>query len=399
MFCFSGTNCSKKDCNDFLYSIGLQWKIFRAKWHFRGPKGSRSLLILLVTCLSFSYQHNGLYKLVELAQPSLGKLDQWKSMVIIAIILEATPKLLFPLAGWLADAKLGRHKVLSAGLFMTWMSAVILLLVSVLHDSLECFKGYIIQVLIAIIYIISAFGTAFFHANLVPFGIDQMEDCSSDEISSFVHWYYFARNVNLGLILQLTLAGIPSNSGVYKYEHWVSLIQVFCLTIGVCLLFIFSKDLKTDPLIYNPIRVIRVITQYILKHNKPVKYRSARTYLSEIQPVRSDFAKKSYGGIYEDDVVEEVVTFWWFMVFLIPIGMFSTIFFIVSYKLLRSKVCLFWYLWCLSVYLPGCLSVYLSLCFLVCLSDVCMDAFMYVCVYLVYVSMYSGFYSFLFISL
>ena len=316
-----------------------QW---RRKCHFRGPKGFGSYLLLLVTCLFFSYGRNGLYTLLELAQPTLGKLDQWQNMLVTTIIMESCPNMLFPLAGWLADAKFGRHKVLSAGLFMTWVSAVITLFVTVLSDSLEGFKGSPVVVIMMSIYVVSAFGTAFFHANLVPFGLDQMEDCSSDEMSSYIHWYYLVRNVNFGVLLDQVLSCLPYHCNDGIYDTWISLVQTFLLTLGVCLLFIFSKDLKTDPLIYNPIRVIRVITQYILKHNKPVKYRSARTYLSEIQPVRSDFAKKSYGGVFEDDVVEEVVTFWRFMIFLIPIGISCIIFLIVSFVF----VCFYYYLEC-----------------------------------------------------
>ena len=300
------------------------------RYHFRRPKGAGSYLILLLMILFFSYQENALYKLLKLAQPTLVKLEQWQHVIVSVLIFEACPKLLYPFAGWLADAKFGRHKVLSAGICITWISAVILVLVSVLSETLGHFSTGV-QVVVVLIYLFTATGTAFFHANIIPFGIDQMEDCSSEEMSSFVHCYYWARNVNFGAIIQLAVSAVPSYcTNSESYDRWVSLAQVALLTLAVCLIFVFSKNLKTDSMIYNPIRKVKVITKYVIEHKRPMGYRSAHTYLPELCPSRFDFSKKSYGGIFEEDDVEEVVTFWRFMVFLVPIGIASTLYFMVG---------------------------------------------------------------------
>ena len=301
------------------------------KRHFRSPKGVKAFLILFIAFLFFSYQQNGLYDLVKFASPTLNKLENWQRIAVVALINEACPKLLYPLAGWLADAKFGRYRVLCAGICMTWVASIVILLLSVLQKSLR-WTPTAIQPLVAVVYSFSAAGTALFHANLIPFGIDQMEDCSSEQMSSFVHWYYWARNINFGVIIQTVVASFSCDRGqVHDYDRLVTLAEVSLLTLAVSILFVYSKDWITDSVIYNPIKVVRVVTAYIVKHNKPMGYRSAYTYFSELRPFRYDFAKKSYGGTFEDDVVEEVVTFWRLMIFFIPVGIFCTLFFMVRF--------------------------------------------------------------------
>jgi len=297
------------------------------KQHFRSPKGAKAYWILFIAFLFFSYQQNGLYQLMKFAKPSLSKLDPWQHVAVVALINEACPKLLYPLAGWLADAKFGRYQVLCAGICMTWLASIIILLLSVLRESFHWILTPV-QAIVAVVYAFSAAGTALFHANLIPFGIDQMEDCSSEEMSSFIHWYYWARNINFGVLIVSSF----SCANTHGYDKWVSLSEVSLLTLAVSVMFVFSKDWITDSVIYNPIKMVQVVTAYVIKHSKPIGYRSAYTYLSDIRPFRSDFAKKSYGGTFEDDVVEEVVTFWRLMIFSIPVGIFCILFFLVSYK-------------------------------------------------------------------
>ena len=304
----------------------------KKRWYnFRRPKGTGPIFILLLNLLVFSYQQNALMNVAS-STSTLIEGNSWLSGFLNAILVEVLPKAIFPFAGWLADAKLGRYKVIRWSLWIMWVAAVLLLATSILKYVLNTdIHSSPYDVIIGtlpvaiIIYIVSAIGTAGFQVNLIPFGIDQMEDCSAEEISSFVYWYYWTRNVNFGIIVNFAISGPSYNCHLKKgeaanYDLVISLIQTAFLTSAVCLDFLFSTKLNKDPKIHNPIKKVKDISLFILKHNQPIGHRSAYTYTSDIPPVRSDFAKKSYGGHFKDDDVEEVTAFWRIVVLLATIG-------------------------------------------------------------------------------
>ena len=56
--------------------------------------------------------------------------------------------------------------------------------------------GYIIGITIcSIALLINAIGVAGITVNLILFGVDQVRVASSDQLSSYFHWYYWSRNV------------------------------------------------------------------------------------------------------------------------------------------------------------------------------------------------------------
>ena len=301
----------------------------------RRPKGSGSALILFLNLLVFSYQQGAGYNLISLlGRTSIWaeKVDPWLSAALQAVLIDGIPKLLYPFAGWLSDAKYGRYKLMRWGMWTMWVAAVLLLLASIVKYSIadipstndDLVSIFTIPAVLTI-YIISAIGTACFHVNVIPFGIDQMEDGSSNEISSYIHWYYWTRNMNFGIIVQFALSSLkPYCRGTSHtkdaYDLVISLIQIMSLTGAICLDLLWCKKLNVDPKLHNPIMKVREVSKYIMAHDKPVRHRKAHTYTYSSPPVRSDFAKNSYGGIFPEDDVEDVTAFWRIAAFLITIG-------------------------------------------------------------------------------
>ncbi len=306
----------------------------RKKCNFRLPKGSGSLFILVLNLLVFSYQQGAGYNLVTLiTDTKAGKnMDPWFSAFLSAIVIDCLPKLFYPIAGWLADAKYGRYKVIRGGLLTMWVAAVLLLTTSIVKfmvSDLPSTDDNIVTILtipaVVAIYFISAVGTACFHVNIIPFGIDQMEDGSSEQISSFLYWYYWTRNMNFGIIVQFAISSTPyycnaSYHGKDAYDLVISLLQVTFLACAFCLDRLWCKDLNVDPKIHYPIKKVFDISKYICEHDKQVGYRRAHTYTYDTPPSRSDFAKETYGGKFSEDDVEDVVAFWRIITFLLSIG-------------------------------------------------------------------------------
>ena len=297
----------------------------------RRIKEAGPLFILLWNILVFSYQRTALNSLVISISRKFTTVDPWVIALIAAIITDCLPQLLYPFAGWIADAKLGRYKVMRYSLWIMWAGSILLTLTFILRYTLLIGEIYNISYtlpMLIVIYIINAVGISGFHVNVIPFGIDQMKDCSGEQMSAFVHWYFWTRNFNFGIIVQLVMQSTSyyCSEGSLKIEHQqrydliILLIQITFLTAAVCLDCIFSDKLSKDPKIHNPVKKVINISGFILKNNQLVGHRKAHTFTYDTPPTRSDFAKQSYGGPYEDDEVEDVTAFWRIIVFSLVAG-------------------------------------------------------------------------------
>lgn len=321
-------------------------------YNFRRVKGAGVLFVLLWNLLIFSYQTSALGNLVDLVRGGIGggtssgdDGDPWNRSFVAALLQDCLPKLLYPFAGWLADAKLGRYKVMRYSLWMMWVGSVLLILTSILRYTLEMLvmpdkHDLVLKCTLpvyVVIYLVNVMGTAGYHVNVIPFGIDQMEGASGEEISSFIHWYYWTRNFNFGMIVQFALqtfyCKVTEAEFHQRRDLFVSLIQMVFLTAAVCLDFIFSSKLHKDAKIHDTVKKVKDISTFILRHDQPVGHRKAHTFTYEAPPVRSDFAKQSYGGPYEDDAVEEVTSFWRIIVILLAWG-FGGVFLIQTVSLI-----------------------------------------------------------------
>ena len=341
-------------------------------YKLRRLKGAGVLFVLLWNLLLFSYHQSAVSNLVNLiATSSPGEANllaakngftpqPWQLTLILAALSDFLPKLFYPFAGWLADAKLGRYKVMRYSLWVMWIGSILLIFTSILNYVLwNITEGvtnkdipiYTMPVYI-MVYIINALGIAGYHVNIIPFGIDQMEGPSGEQIASFVHWYYWTRNFNFGVILQFIMQiiwslqnDIDTNDTLdyddarnfeprQRYDLYILLTQMFFLTAAVSLDFLFSSKLFKDAKIHNPVKKVKNISAFIFKHGQAVGRRSAYTFTYDTLPARSDFAKKSYGGPFEDDAVEDVSSFWRMVLFLLPVGfgvfLIQTVSFIIN---------------------------------------------------------------------
>ena len=133
--------------------------------------------------------------------------------------------LLFPLFGIVADVWLTRYKMIQTSLFI---------LTSILSIALVIFLYYyiIFQVLtnlnpvpnisvaegICVVFLIAVNGI--FEANAVQFGMDQLMEASSSQLSSFIHWYYLIMHLGqqilfFGVIIfgNIVLEAKPAHEG------------------------------------------------------------------------------------------------------------------------------------------------------------------------------------------
>ena len=281
-------------------------------------------MVLAWNFLVFSYQYKIVSILLELF-PGYREWSPWRKMSASLGLDFSLPLLLYPLAGWLADVKLGRYRVLKASLWILWASAVVLLVYLLVKEAytfqvISADRQYILILPIGVIYIGNTLGLAGFQANIIPFGIDQMENGSAEQYSSFIHWYYWTRNFNVGLVLDYFLHSVinpcPKSPEDLSWLRLVVLLgEVGLLSLALFLDMFFSQALVKEPQAINPLKTVVKVTGFVVHHGKPVGQRSALTYERGYYS-RSDLATIPYGGPFEVEDVESVKTFWRMIVFL-----------------------------------------------------------------------------------
>lgn len=280
-------------------------------------------MVLAWNLLVFSYQYQALDSILKLIPDyKQNKWHPWKKMSTF-IALETLPLLLYPLAGWLADTKFGRYRVMKGSIWIMWVACIILLVDHLLLQYAIDLKSDIYHFLsvpvVVIVYIVNAMALAGFQANIIPFGLDQMEDASTEQYSSFVHGYYWTRNFSLGLVATIVLYSAIPHCPIPEYSdkiHFIVLVlEVGLLSLALILDFCFSRVLVKEPKARNPLKIVFRVSMFVARHKQPVGQRSAITYDRGYYS-RVDLATLPYGGPFEVEDVEAVKTFWRMMIFL-----------------------------------------------------------------------------------
>ena len=96
--------------------------------------------------------------------------------------------LTLPIAGWLSDIYFGRYKVICFSMCILWIAVMLATMSSVVAQLIDNYK-YISSYVYGTLIITAAIGIGGFQANLILFGIDQLHDASTNEITSFLTWY------------------------------------------------------------------------------------------------------------------------------------------------------------------------------------------------------------------
>ena len=209
-----------------------------------------------------------------------------------------------PLAGWLADIKLGRYRVLHASLWSMWIGITVLVLV----DSYVS-DGMARKVLKPLCGVPICCGFSGFMANAIQFAIDQMPEASSNEVSAFNHWFVWM--IYCGRALSNTLIQLSSCSELLVGRIGNTFILLFTLgllTLGLGVGMLFRKTLTVMPESRNPMKTVIHVLRYSATHKYP-ENRRAHTYTDSCIPSRLDLGKEIYGGPFTTEQVEDVKTF------------------------------------------------------------------------------------------
>ena len=212
--------------------------------------------------------------------------------------------LTLPIAGWLADIYFGRYKVIRWSMWTMWVAFVLATtsaVVEQLVDSYSIASTYVSGVLM----VVAAIGLGGFLANIIQFGMDQLQDASTSEITSFISWYIWCA-YSSHFIIDSVRRGLDCIQ--YRPQLFGMLVICVQLSAALSLTSLFDHWLVKEPVTENPFKLVFKILKYAIKYKQP-RLRSAFTYCEDEIPSRIDFGKNKYGGPFTTEQVEDVKTF------------------------------------------------------------------------------------------
>ena len=234
--------------------------------------------------------------------------------------------LISPLAGLLADVKIGSYKTLlcSSYVILAEITIVTLILTVVITAiATNCcalspvvMKALLWTMLVFCIGIVMSF--LVFLTNGIQFGMDQLHDSSTQDLILFIQWFIWIK-YTCSVLKTLALNLIFHDSTHLSYLDWpryigfslqiaILVTAAVMLVFSLCALHHKNRWFLIQPAKLNPYKLVFQVLQFASQHKVPVN-RSAFTYTSEDGfPSRLDLGKIKYGGPFTTEKVEDVKT-------------------------------------------------------------------------------------------
>ena len=245
----------------------------------------------------------------------------------------------YPLCGWIAEIFASNFKMIKwSYVFMLISSMTMLIAALLLILILKNFirDSYMYITLCGVVIVVTGLtGLGMYESNAIQFGMNQMLGASSEQLSSFILWYFWCVNVG-PLIMYYGLIGaflyfqncVFSSSGMafgpLKFLGWVLMvsacIQLVISSCGIFISLVFTRCFTIEQISKNPLKIIFRVLMYSYKHKYPER-RSAFTYWENDAPSRIDLGKEKYGGPFTYEQVEDVKTM--FRLLLLMVSLFG----------------------------------------------------------------------------
>ena len=271
--------------------LGLSCKpAYRVKW----LKTKGAILILIWNYLVFSVFHlfQAGYNERQLCHPF---------KVSLSSIIVWCMAILFPVGGCLADTRIGRYKVIHYSTLIMWIGMLLATFGELLLTNISAANTQHIKTPVYLcLCVFTSIGLCGFLSNIVNLGIDQLTDASATEITSFITWYTLTMFIS-GITVHFTTDCLITEDTYYAK----TLVVAICLTLALCLNFLFQHVLVKEHTDRKSLRVILQVIRFVIKH-RHLKQGSSRF----------DIAKHMYGGPFTSQQVGDVRKFLWILVLL-----------------------------------------------------------------------------------
>ena len=287
----------------------------------RQLSGRAVFVILAIQTLERFAYFGGLGLITTYVLPALPGTVSLPTMLLVhTVILDVATPLMYPFAGWVGFAWLGRYRTAKWCLGLLWVGyGGVALMFSIFLGSPPVTGPKSIP--LYLLFVLIAVGSSGVEVNLIPFGADTVLYKTSEELSSYFYWYYWGRNLG-------ALAYILSHSIRGRTTHMIlfSLAIAVALTLALSLSFVCEKWLSDDQERKNSPKLIWNVLRCAYKAERPWA-RSAFSFTGDAsRPHRLDLAKRQHGGKFLPEEVEDVKTFLRLLLVLFSIGGALTIY-------------------------------------------------------------------------
>lgn len=321
-----GSRCA---CTKGCFLDGCCGILAQCRVQRRLPTGRSLMVVLVLNVLESFVFFQGLSGMfAQVFQDDLKSIEALVPL-LFQIITNSAGRLVYPFAGFLADAYLTRGRVIYLSMWLLWVSLSVMSIGLTVRAKIDMPVFYVLQVTT---YVIFCIGIGSFEANVIPFGADQLQGVSSEEASAYFYWYYWTRQLGnlLGIISIFAVQFVTSQ----LKESMEPVIGSVAITLGIVTYMIYSKSLLSAGPPSNPLKLVASVTFYAatLKRGSP-QYRRAFRY-GEGKKGRMDLAKKDFDGKFESEEVEDVKTFYRILMMFLPMGIFYIVYYGVCHRML-----------------------------------------------------------------
>ena len=238
--------------------------------------------------------------------------------------------LFYPVCGLLSEVFRWNFKTIIVSFILMAVSSIAMLITSTVWIigvvySLWPQIHYIIIGIDVPFLVIGIISVGMFEANAIQFGMDQMFEASSKQLSSFIRWYFWCAHIGATLMIYLVIGAclygfnckvnnIHFNTildELVVFTCWIALlsscIQLPVSIIGIIACVYYKRKFPIEQASRKPLRLIYSVLKYSYNHKQPER-RSALTYWESDIPSRIDLGKHKYGGPFTYEQVESVKT-------------------------------------------------------------------------------------------
>ena len=157
--------------------------------------------------------------------------------------LESFIMCFYPLAGCLADTKYGRFRMINRSSQILLLSIFLGILISGfmilcsfqpvhLNNVLHTFFLILLGLLLFLIVVFLLATLVVFNANIIQFGIDQLQDSPADHQSLFIHWYVWTYYLSVFIAKigwSSVIGRLVYTSSINRIGVWLILPFLVCL--------------------------------------------------------------------------------------------------------------------------------------------------------------------------
>ena len=198
-----------------------------------------------------------------------------------------------------ADIYLGRYKVIQYSMRLLWIAVIASNTIIALQYY--AVKNAATSTILIVFTTIGVAGSAGIIVNSLQFGIDQLTDASSSDITSYISWYIWN-------FMLASTTGVIFTNCLTRYISLSYFVLPLSCTLSILSDCCFSHWLVKEPVTINPLKLIYQVLKYAVKNKYP-RLRSAFTYWEDKPYSRIDLGKNKYGGPFTIEQVEDVKTF------------------------------------------------------------------------------------------